>query len=40
MQSPQQFDDGYKHTSCQNNRIILRLKAIQAEYYSGENGKS
>ena len=36
-QSSQRFDDGIKQTSGQNDRWMMRLKAIEAEYYSSEN---
>ena len=32
--SPQRLDDGYKHTSGQNELCLMRLKLIQGEYYS------
>ena len=34
QQSPQRLDDGYKHTSSQNDRLMMRLKLIQKGYYS------
>ena len=40
MHSPQQLDVGYKHTSGQNDRWLMRLKLIQKEYYSIGNQKS
>ena len=30
----------YKHTNSQNDQWMVRLKAIEAEYYSIENSKS
>ena len=36
-QSPQRLDDEYKHTSSRNDQWSMRLKAIEAEYYSIEN---
>ena len=33
MQSPQQLDDWYKHTSGQNDLRLMQLKLIQEEYY-------
>ena len=33
QQSPQQLDDGYKHMSSRNDRWMMRLKAIEEEYY-------
>ena len=32
-QSSQRLDDGIKHTSGQNDRLRIWLKAIQGEYY-------
>ena len=40
QQSPQRLDDGYKHMRGRNDRWIMRLKAIKAEYYSIGNQKS
>ena len=37
QQSPQRLFDEYKHTSSRNDRWRMRLKLIQAEYYSIEN---
>ena len=37
QQSPQLSDDEYKHTSRRNERLMMRLKLIQEEYYSIEN---
>ena len=40
QQSPQRLADKYKHTSSRNDRWLMRLKAIQEEYYSIGNQKS
>ena len=37
QQSPQRLVDEYDHTSSRNDRWMMRLKAIEAEYYSIEN---
>ena len=37
QQSPKRFIDEYKHMDSQNDRLMMRLKAIEAEYYSIEN---
>ena len=39
-QSSQRLDDGIKHTSGQNDRLRIWLKAIQGEYYYIETLKS
>ena len=35
--SPQRLVDGYDHTSSRNDRWVMRLKAIEEEYYSIDN---
>ena len=40
QQSPQRLIDEYGHMNSQNDRWIMWLKAIKAEYYSIENQKS
>ena len=40
QQSPQQLGDRYKHMDSQNERLVMRLKAIEVEYYSIEKIKS
>ena len=40
QQSPQRLVDGYDHTSSRNDRWVMRLKAIKAEYYSIDTLKS
>ena len=40
QQSPQHLVDGIDHTSSRNDRWVMRLKAIEAEYYSIGNQKS
>ena len=37
QQSPQRLVNRYKHTSSLNDQWPMRLKAIEAEYYSIEN---
>ena len=37
QQSPQRLVDRNEHTSSRNDRWPMRLKAIEAEYYSIEN---
>ena len=37
QQSPQRFVDRYEHMNSRNDRLMMRLKAIEAEYYSIEN---
>ena len=37
QQSPQRLDDEYKHMNRRNDRWMMRLKAIEAEYYFIEN---
>ena len=34
QQSPQRLIDEYEHTNSRNDRLMMRLKAIEAEYYS------
>ena len=36
-QSPQRLVDRYEHMNSKNERLMMRLKAIEAEYYSIEN---
>ena len=36
-QSPQRMIDKYEHMNSRNDRLTIRLKAIEAEYYSIEN---
>ena len=36
-QSPQRLVDRYEHMNSQNERWMMRLKAIEVEYYSIEN---
>ena len=36
-QSPQRMIDKYEHMNSRNDRLMIRLKAIEAEYYSIEN---
>ena len=38
--SPQRFVDEYEYTSSRNDRWMMRLKVIEAEYYFHENQKS
>ena len=40
QQSSQRLDDGIKHKSDQNDRLMMRLKPIQVEYCFVENQKS
>ena len=40
QQSSQRLDDIYKHMSSRNDRLLMRLKVIQEEYYSIGNQKS
>ena len=40
QQSPQRLVDKYKHTRIRNDRLRMRWKLIQAEYYSIENQRS
>ena len=37
QQSPQRLIDIYEHMNSRNDRQMMRLKAIKAEYYSIEN---
>ena len=37
QQSTQRLIDGYKHMNSRNERWMVQLKAIEAEYYSIEN---
>ena len=37
QQSPQRLVDRNEHTNRRRNRMILRLKPLQVEYYSTEN---
>jgi hypothetical protein len=37
QQSPQRFVDVYEHMNSRNDRWTMRLKAIEAEYYSIKN---
>ena len=37
QQSTQQFADRYEYMDSRNERLMMRLKAIEAEYYSIEN---
>ena len=37
QQIPQRLQNGYKHMNSRNDRWIMRLKSIEAEYYSIEN---
>ena len=37
QQSPQRLTHRYEHTSSRNDRLMMRLKSIEAEYYSIEN---
>ena len=37
QQSTQRLIDGYGHMNSQNERWMMQLKAIEAEYYSIEN---
>ena len=37
QQSPQRLIDRYEHMNSRNDRLIMRFKAIEAEYYSIEN---
>ena len=39
QQSPQRLVNGYEHMNGQNEQRMMRLKAIEAEYYSIENLK-
>ena len=36
QQSPQRLVDIYEHMNSRNDRWVMRLKAIEAEYYSIE----
>ena len=38
-QSTQRLEDGYDHMNSRNDRLMMRLKPIQVEYYSAENQK-
>ena len=40
QQSPQRFVDRYEHMNSRNDRLMMRLKTIEAEYYSIEIQKS
>ena len=40
QQSPQSLTDINEHMNSRNDRWMMRLKAIEAEYYSIENLKS
>ena len=40
QQSPQRLIDRYEHMNSRNDWLMMRLKAIEAEYYSIENQKS
>ena len=40
QQSPQRLVDGYEYMNGRNDRSMIRLKAIKAEYYYIENLKS
>ena len=40
QQSPQRFVDRYEHMNSRNDRLMMRLKTVEAEYYSIENSKS
>ena len=37
QQRPQRLIDEYEHMNSQNDSLMMRLKAIEAEYYSIEN---
>ena len=37
QQSPQRFVDEYEHMNSLNDKWMMRLKAIQGEYYYIEN---
>ena len=37
QQVPQRFVDGFEHMNSRNDWLMMRLKAIEAEYYSIEN---
>ena len=37
QQSPQRLINGYGHMNSRNERWMMRLKSIEAEYYSIEN---